>query len=314
MSFGSRADEEESRRILDAAVEAGINFIDTANIYGRGVSETIVGKWLQAGGHRDDIVLATKFSGAMARDRLNTGGCSRYHVMRACEDSLRRLRTDRIDLYQVHFMCPDAPLDELFRALDDLVTQGKVLYVGCSKWAPALIAEAVALCDRYGWVRLICEQPPYNLLDRRIEDELIWTCMRYGMGIIPWAPIGAGVLSGKYGRDGKFPEGSRFDKFGARCNPQAIEIADALKPLADEKGVTPAELCLAWVLRQPGITAPIFGPRTVGQVRSALKALDVEFSAADHERINQIAPPGSHVCNYWEGNVYARLRKAAGIT
>jgi len=314
MAFGGQADEDESCRIIDAALDAGINLIDTANVYGRGASEEITGRALKANGRRNDIVLATKFCGRMKEQDLNAQGASRYNIIEACEASLRRLQTDHIDLYQIHVMDLETPLEETFSALDALVRQGKVRYIGCSKWAPALIAEANALCKRYGWEALASEQPPYNLLDRRIEDELIWTCMRHGMAIIPWAPIGSGILSGKYSADGAIPEGSRFSKIGGRCNLDAVERADALKPLAEAKGVTLAEFCLAWVLRQPGITSPITGPRTVEQLQSSLKALDVEFTEEDYKRINAIAPPGSHVSNYWDSNVYTRLRHAVGIT
>lgn len=313
MAFGRQADEAESTRIIDTAIDAGINLIDTANIYSHGESETIVGKALKGTGKRDDIVLATKVAGPMDKDKVNRSACSRYHIMQSCEESLRRLQTDHIDLYQIHFMYPDTDLYELFATLDTLVRQGKVRYVGCSKWAPALIAEAHALCDRHGWVKLLSEQPPYNLLDRRIEDELIWTCQRYGMAMIPWAPIGAGVLSGKYSKQGPFPKEARFNDVGGRCNAAAIDRADALKPLAEEKGVPLAEYCLAWVIHQTGITSAITGPRNTEQLESSLRALDIELTDQDFERINAIAPQGSHVADYWEGNVYRRLRASAGI-
>lgn len=312
MAFGHWADEKESMRIVDAAIDAGINLIDTANIYQYGASETIVGKALKGNGKRNEIILATKFSGPMDPENVNRDQCSRYHIMRECEDSLRRLQTDHIDLYQIHFLWPDTDLYELFGTFEILARQGKVRYFGTSKWAPALIAEAQALCDKHGWPKLLSEQAPYNLLDRRIEDELIWTCRRYGMAIIPWGVIGHGVLSGKYSK-GRFPSGSRFTEIGGRCNLEAIERADALKPLAEEKGFTLAEYCLAWVMRQSGITSPIIGPRTVEHLRSSLKALDVRFTEEDYQRINEVSPVGSHVIDCWEGNVYAKLRKSAGI-
>lgn len=313
MNFGSRADEAESVRIIDRAIDAGINLIDTANIYSTGVSETIVGKALAANGKRDQIVLASKFSGIMDKNEVNRSMCSRYHIMKECEDSLRRLKTDRLDLYQIHFLWPETDLYELFGTLDTLVRQGKVRYIGCSKWAPALIAEAHALCERHGWARLLSEQPPYNVLDRRIDDELIWTCKRYGMAIIPWAPIGAGVLAGKYSKDGDFPSGARFGEFNKRLNAEAIDIANALEPLAAEKGVSLAEFSLAWVMNQTGITSPITGPRTVAQLESSLRSVDVDLTDEDFRRVSEIAPPGSYVTDYWEGNVYARLRESVGI-
>ena len=313
MAFGSQADEKESLRIIDQAIDSGINLIDTANIYSKGASEMIVGKALAQNKKRDQIVLASKFSGQMDPDAVNGSMCSRYHIMHECEESLRRLKTDHLDLYQIHFLYPETDLYELFGALDTLVRQGKVRYIGCSKWAPPLIAEAHALCERYGWAKLLSEQPPYNLLDRRIDNELIWTCQRYGMAIIPWAPIGGGVLSGKYSIDGEFPKDSRFDAFNRRLNAPAIERADALKPLANEKGVSLAEFALAWVMNQTGITSPITGPRSVEQLESSLRAIDIELTEDDYRRISEIALPGSHVTDYWEGNVYAKLRESVGI-
>lgn len=313
MAFGDRADEKESIRIIEHAIDAGINLIDTANIYNNGSSEEIVGRALAKNGKRDSIVLASKFSGPMDKDAVNRGMCSRYHIIRECEDSLRRLRTDHLDLYQIHFMYPETDLYELFGALDTLVRQGKVRYIGTSKWAPVLIAEANALCERHGWTKLISEQPPYNLFDRRIEDELVWTCKRYGIAIIPWAPIGGGVLSGKYTKAGRFPTDGRFTEFNDRLNGATIDRVEALKPLAAEKGVTLAEFALAWVMNQTGITSPITGPRSVAQLESSLNAIDVEFTDEDYRRINEIAPPGSHIADYWECNVYARLRTSAGV-
>lgn len=311
MNFGSRTAEEDAIRIIHAAIDRGINFIDTANVYGRGRSEEIVGKALADGGRRDRVVLATKVSNEMG-DGPNERGSSRYHIMEQIEGSLKRLQTDHVDLYQLHRMDLATPLEESMRAIDDLVRQGKVRYVGVSKWPPALTVEALMLCDRHGWTKIVSEQPPYSLLDRRIENEVIWTCIRHGIGIIPWAPIGAGILSGKYAKD-VIPPQSRFKEFNERLTPAAVERAEALKPLAAEKGVTLAEFALAWVLRQTGITAPIIGVRTMEQLASALNALDVAFTAEDHRRIDAIAPPGSHVSDYFDINTAAPLRRAVGI-
>jgi len=312
MNFGSRTEDDESVRIIDAAIDHGINFVDTANVYASGHSEEVVGEAL-SGSKRDKVVLATKASNRLGK-WPNEGGSSRYHITHQCEESLRRLKTDRIDLYQLHLMDLSTPLEESMRTMDDLVRQGKVLYVGVSKWAPAWTVEALMLSDRHGWTKIVCEQPPYNLLDRRIENQLIWTCRRHGVGIIPWAPIAAGVLSGKYTGDAKAEGPSRFDGFGSRLTEGALEIVGKLAPLAEEKGCTLAELSLAWVLRQPGITAPIMGPRTMDHLTSSLKALEVEITDADRDRIDEIAPPGSHVTDYWDVNVYKRLRSAAGVT
>lgn len=311
MHFGGRVGEADGARIVHAAIDGGINLIDTADCYARGVSEEIVGKALAQDGKREKVVLATKVTGPMGKDP-NDEGSSRYHIVRSCEDSLRRLRTDRIDLYQLHYMDMRTPLEESLRAMDDLVRQGKVCYVGCSKWAPALTAEAVMLCDRHGWARFVSEQPPYNLLDRRIENEMVWACLRHGIGIIPWAPIAGGVLSGKYAKGQPPPPGSRFKQFGGRLNEGAVDIADALKPLAEAKGVTLAEYCLAWVMRQPGITAPISGVATKEHLASSLRAVDVTFADDELTRIDEIAPPGTAVVDYFDANVGARLRRSVG--
>ena len=313
MNFGSKTGENDSIKIIHAAIDSGINFIDTADVYTKGVSEEITGKALKNGLLRNEIVLATKFTTPMG-EKPNRSGSSRYYLVRAVEDSLRRLATDRIDLYQVHYMDMLTQPDELVRAIDDLVRQGKVVYTGTSKFAPSLLTECLMYARQHGLNGFISEQPPYNLLDRRIENELVWACIRHGVGIIPWAPIGAGILSGKYGLEETPPEGSRFtDLGGNRLNADAVRIANELKPLAAEKGVTLAEYCLAWVLRQPGITAPIIGPRTMEQLKSSLKALDIAFTDEEYKRIDEISPPGSAVSDYYDGNVYAKLRRAVKI-
>jgi len=316
MNFGDKTDKDESIRIIHEAIDAGINFIDTANVYGAvrgsGASEQIVGQALAESNKRDQVVLATKVCGRMGHGP-NQGGGSRYHIAQQVEQSLRRLRTDRIDLYQCHIMDLATPIEETLAALDDLVRAGKVLYIGCSKWAPSLIAEAQMLADRNGWARLVSEQPPYNLLDRTIENELLWTCQRHAMAVLPWGPIASGILSGKYRSDAPPPPGSRFEHMNHRLTPEAIARTDALRPLAEEKGVTLAQFSLAWVMRQPGVTAPIIGPASLDQLRSSLKALDVTFTHEDHIRINKICPPGQAISDYYDVNVHRRLRHQVGI-
>jgi len=312
MNFGRVTDEAEAIRIVHAALDAGINFIDTADWYSAGRSEEMIGKALEVG-RRDRVVLATKFTTPMG-EGPNEGGSSRYYMMRACEASLRRLRTDRIDLYQIHWMDFSTPLDEILRALDDLARQGKIIYTGCSKHVSAYIAEAMMLCRERGWVSFISEQPPYNLLDRQIENELIWTCQRHGIGLITWAPLGGGILAGKYSKDAEPPAGSRYGKVGGnRLHERALQIADAVKALAEAKGTEPAVLATAWVMRQPGITAPIIGPRTAEHVVSSLKALDVVITDEDRRKLDEIAPPGTAVSDFYDINVYRKLRQAAGV-
>jgi len=312
MNFGRVTEQDEAIRIVHTALDGGINFIDTADWYSAGTSEEMIGQAL-ADRQRDQVVLATKFTTPMGKGP-NDGGSSRYHMIRACEASLRRLRTDCIDLYQIHWMDLSTPLDEVLRALDDLVRQGKIIYTGCSKHASAYIAEAMMLCRQAGWMSFISEQPPYSLLDRTIENEVVWTCQRFGLGIITWAPLGGGILAGKYAKDQQPPPGSRYGAVGGnRLHQQALDIAEEVKTMASEKGVEPAVLSTAWVMNQPGITAPIIGPRTVEHVNSSLKALDVQITDEDRKRLDEIAPPGSAVSNFYDVNVYQKLRVAAGI-
>jgi len=238
MNFGASTDEETSLRIVGQALEAGINFIDTADVYGRGVSEEIVGKGIERSGRRDDIVLATKAVAHMGKGP-NDHGAGRYHLIRACEASLRRLKTDRIDLYQLHIVDLSTPLDEVLETLDILVRQGKILYTGTSKWPPTLIMEALGISDRCGLPRFITEQPPYNMVDRCVEKELVWMCIRQGIGIIPWGPLAYGILTGTYRKGQPFPEGHRFSKAAAdnnRITPAALEVVEQLLPLAEAHG------------------------------------------------------------------------------
>ncbi|MFQ6049119.1 MAG: aldo/keto reductase [Phycisphaerae bacterium] len=309
MNFGVRTPDDEAVRIIHEAIDQGINFLDTANIYGQGRSEEIVGKAL-ADGRRDKVFLATKVTSRMG-EGPNNWGSNRYHIMQQCHASLRRLRTDHIDLYQLHQMDHSTSLEETLQTLDDLVRQGKVLYIGTSKFAPAYLVEALMICQHYGWAKFLTEQPPYNLLDRSIENELIWTCQRHGLGIIPWAPMATGILSGQYRRGSPPPPLSRAAAGGiseARLTDQAIERTEQIARLAAAKGVTPAEYSLAWVLRRPGITAPIIGVRTREHLTSCLSAIAIQFTADELAEIDRLCPPGSWVSDYWDVNVHRRLR------
>lgn len=302
MNFGGRTDEEEAKRIIDEAIGSGVNFIDTADVYARGVSEEFVGGALAANGHRDDIVLATKGVATMGKGP-NDRGASRYHLTRAVEASLQRLQTDRIDLYYLHITDIDTPMDEILDTLDILVRQGKILYVGTSKWPVPLIMEALWLSDKSGQPRIVAEQPPYNLTDRRIELELVWTCMRHGIGIVPFGPLAGGVLSGIYRKGQEPPEGHRFRTLGQkdghdRYTEQSIDLVEGLVPLAEAQGVTLAEFSLAWLMQRPGITAPICGPRTVEHVRSAVRACEIELTDQELDKVDEVIPPGGNVTNY----------------
>ncbi|HUS80020.1 MAG TPA: aldo/keto reductase [Armatimonadota bacterium] len=312
MNFGGRTEEDEAARIIDAGLDGGINFIDCADVYARGVSEEFTGKALKANGRRDEVVLATKGVATMGRGP-NDHGASRYHLIRAVEASLRRLQTDRIDLYYLHITDITTPVDEIFETLDIMVRQGKILYVGTSKWPVPLVMEALWLADKHGWPRVVAEQPPYNLTDRRIEMELVWTALRHGIGIVPFGPIAGGILSGIYRKGQPAPEGHHFKEMGQRdghrrYTEQTMDLVEQLVPLAEAKGVTLAEYALAWVMGRPGITAPITGPRTVEHIQSSLRACEIELTPEELARIDEIMPPSSNLTNYM--TTYERMSRA----
>ncbi len=308
MMFGGRTGLEESCAIIDRALDAGINFFDTANVYSRGRSEEVTGEALKRNGKRSRVVLATKVHGTMADDDPNAQGTSRRHIIEQCDASLRRLQTDYIDLYQLHRPRPEIAIDETLRALDDLIRSGKVRYIGTSTFAAWQVVESLWTSKELVLNRFVCEQPPYNLLDRRIERELLPMARTYGIATIPWSPIGGGLLTGKYRRGEAAPTDSRYG--GATLNElqrrrmqeRVYDVTEALQPLADAKGVPMAQLALAWVLHQPGVTSPIIGPRTMEQLEDNLKALDVTVTAEDRARIDQIVPPGTHVSPFYEAN------------
>ncbi len=309
MNFGASTDEETSVRIIHQALEGGINFIDTADVYGRGVSEEIVGKALAQGGRREEIVLATKAVAHMGKGP-NDHGASRYHLIRACEASLRRLKTDRIDLYQLHIVDLSTPLDEVLETLGVLVKQGKILYTGTSKWPPTLIVEALGISDRRGLPRFITEQPPYNMVDRCVEKELVWMCIRQGIGIIPWGPLAYGILTGTYRKGQLFPEGHRFSgakEDNARITPAALEVVEKLLPLAAAHGCSLPQLAHSWLVNRPGVAAILIGPRTEEHLAQALASMDVQLTAEDLAAIDAIVPPGTYVSDFYHGNVYAPL-------
>lgn len=313
MLFGSSTDEKDSIAIVDRALDAGLNFIDTANVYNEGVSEEIVGKALAKSSKRDKTVLATKFWGVMGPDP-NDRGNSRRHIIEQCEASLQRLGVDHIDLYQIHRPASDIPIDETLRALDDLITAGKVRYIGTSTFASWQIMESLWVAKELGLNRVVTEQPPYHLLDRRIEREVVPMAETYGIGILPWSPLAQGFLSGKYRRGDGPPEGSRFEdpQMGAAWekfrftegNPgvytdAAYDVLDVVEELAAEKEATPAQIALAWVARQPAVASVIIGPRTVEQLDDNLGAASVEITDEDCARLDVVAPPGRSTLPYW---------------
>jgi aryl-alcohol dehydrogenase-like predicted oxidoreductase len=299
MMFGAwgNPDHDDSLRIIDRALDAGINFIDTADVYSRGESEEIVGKALR--GRRDSVVLATKVHGVMGDDR-NERGNSRRWIMRECEASLRRLGTDWIDLYQVHRWDSWTDHDETLAALTDLVRAGKVRYIGSSTYPPSEIVRAQWAAERRGRERFVCEQPPYSLLVRGVEAEVLPICREYGMGVIPWSPLAGGWLSGRWRKGHEPPQSTRAERIPQRydlslpANQRKLEAADALARLAEEAGMTLIHMAIAFVLNHPAVTAAIIGPRTMEQLESQLGAVDVRLDAALLDRIDEIVPPGQN--------------------
>jgi len=299
MNFGWKTPPEEAQRIVDQALAAGLNFIDTADVYGCGASEEIVGEALRRNGQRQRVVLATKVHGVMADDDPNAGGNSHRHIIRA---SLHRLKTDYIDLYQLHRPQPDIPIDETLGALDDLVRKGYVRYLGTSTFAAWQLMEALSVARASGRNRFVCEQPPYNLLDRRAERELLPMARTYGVAIIPYSPLAGGLLTGNYRRGGPFPEGSRYAevKFKRRLDESAFEVLDGLEPLLEAKGCDMSQFALAWCVHQPGVTGPIIGPRTPAQLDDNLRALEITVTDEDRAFVDALIPPGRMASPFYE--------------
>ena len=310
MQFGAKTDPQQSCEMIDRAMDAGINFLDTANAYGRGRSEQVTGEALNRHGKRDRIVLATKVHGRMHDEKSdpNAWGNSRRMIIEQCEASLKRLKTDWIDLYQIHRPHTDCPIDESLRALDDLVRAGKVRYLGSSTFAAWQVVESLWAAKEYGLNRFVTEQPPYHLLDRRIERELIPMAQTYGLGLIPWAPLAGGFLTGKYRRGGVGPTDARFkaDRRGGDnsilSNDRAFDIAETVQKIAAAKGCTASQLAIAWCVHQPGITSPIIGPRTMEQLEDNLGSLEIEITDAERKMIDEVAPPGQVIQPYYESH------------
>lgn len=300
MNFGGPTAESESIKIIHTAMDYGVNFIDTANMYNKGESERIVGDALH-NGKRNKIVLATKVYFPQSEDP-NDSGNSRRHIMMAVEDSLRRLNTDWIDLYQIHRPMFDIPQDETLRALDDLVHQGKVRYIGSSTYPAWLIMEALSISERYRLSRFATEQPPYNILDRRIENELIPLALRYDLGILPWSPLAMGLLAGRYKDVKNLPPASRADRIRTWAKERVTELSitksNQIIELASRYNLSASQLALLWVKDQPGITSPIIGPRTLEQLLDALVIINQELDQDISTEIDKIVPPGSFCTNF----------------
>ena len=308
MMFGRKTEPEDSYAIVDRAIDAGINFLDTANAYTRGRSEEIVGEALKRNGKRDQIFLATKVHGVMSDDDPNMQGNSRRHIIEQCEASLRRLQTDRIDLYQIHRPQSDIPIDETLRALDDLVRSGKIMYIGTSTFAAWQVMEALWMSKELGLNRFVSEQTPYNLVDRRVERELLPMARTYGLAVIPWSPLGAGLLTGKYevGKpapvDSRFGDPARAAHAKRRLTEGYWGVLGPLMEMAAQNEVALSQLALAWVMAQPGVTCPIIGPRTMEQLEDNLKAIDLLISDDDRKKLDGICAPGRMNVPFYEAD------------
>jgi aryl-alcohol dehydrogenase-like predicted oxidoreductase len=315
MNFGGATDQAESEKILDAAIDHGINFIDTANIYGKGRSEETVGAALANNQKRRRIILATKVHVSMDNTDPNASNNHRRHIIEQCEASLKRLRTDVIDLYYIHRPSTEIPIDETLRALDDLVRTGKVRYLGTSDFAAWKIIESLWVSKEYGLNRFVCEQAAYHLLDRRAERELLPMTQSYGLAVMAWSPLAGGFLTGKYDRDAKRPTDARFaesdkpnDWNDRHFVSDAFTVVETVNELAHEKGCSAAQFALAWCLHQPGITGPVLGPKTLAQFEEQFGALQIAVTDEDKQRIDEVSAPGKVIVPYYLDDAFSDLR------
>ena len=293
MNFGGRSDEQESRRVLDGYIELGGNFIDTANVYNDGRSEEIIGRWMKDKGLRDEIVLSTKVHGRRS-PRVNDAGNHRWHIVREVEQSLKRLQTERIDVYHIHRPDIDTPIDQTLRALDDLVRQGKVLYLASSVFSAWQLAEAHFIAKELGTARFDVEQPQLNIIDRRIEADVLPFCQKYEVATITWAPLARGRLAGTYSRGGrKIPDGTWYKAQGKTdFPPSQWPVIEGVDKLADARGCSSSQFALAWCLQVPGVTCPIIGPRTLDQLKDNMAALNISLNKDELKAVDALNPSG----------------------
>ena len=310
-NFANPTPEAEASRILDAALDAGINLVDTSDSYAAGESEAIIGRALKKSGRRHEAVIATKVFYPTGPGP-NDAGNSRLHILRACEASLRRLQVDHIDLYQLHRPSPDIPVEETLGALTDLVHQGKVRYIGCSTHPAWKVMEALMVSELRGFERFVSEQPPYNLLDRRVENELVPLCEAHGIGLLPWSPMAMGILAGRYADAGSRPEDSRAQRRGGiyaeRVTARGIEVGNRFVDLAREHDISPAQLAVLWVKEQPGVTAPLIGPRTLEQLEHLLPVAEMSLSAELRTACDDLNPPGTAAANFHNSAPWMKTR------
>ncbi len=333
-NFGDATSEKEADKIINRALDAGINLIDTGDTYCEGESERIIGRTLKKNNKRHQVFIATKIDHGRKRigvsldeykptfsirpdmhlDSLgpNEFGHSRLNIIRVCENSLKSLQTDYIDLFQLHRFSPDIPVDETLGALTDLVRQGKIRYIGCSTHPAWAVMEAIMFSELKNYVRLATEQPPYNLLDRRIENELIPVSRKYRVGLITWGPLAMGILAGRYNSTTDFPEGSRAVMRGGfyakRITERGIKVGKEFMKLAKKAGIPAAQLALLWAKDQPGITAPLVGARTVDRLETLLPVLEMTLSDEIREACDMLVPPGSFVADFHNSSLWNHAR------
>jgi len=310
-NFANPTPEDEVARIVDAALDAGINLFDSSDMYAGGECESIIGRALKKNGRRNDVVLATKVHYPTGPGP-NDSGNSRLHILSACEASLKRMQVDHIDLYQLHRPSPDIPVEETLGALTDLVRHGKVRYIGCSTHPAWKVMEALMVSELKGLERFVSEQPPYNLLDRRIENELVPLCNDYGLGIIPWSPMAMGILAGRYADAEDTPDDSRASLRGGiyaeRVTARGIEVGNRFVELAKENDISPAQLAILWVKDQPGITAPLIGPKTVEQLAHLLPVAEMTLSDELRAACDALNPPGTAAANFHNSAPWMKTR------
>jgi 1-deoxyxylulose-5-phosphate synthase len=311
MNFGDKTNEADSIRMIDKALDAGINFVDTANVYNGGESERIVGKALKKNSKREKVVLATKVYNAMG-EGINERDLTRYHIMKACEDSLKRLQTDHIDLYQLHRPSEFVPHEETLRALDDLVAAGKIRNIGSSTFPAWIIMEGLGISEKHGWVRYVSEQPPYNLLDRRSENEIIPLAIKYNLAVMPWSPLAMGILAGKYLPGEVAPAGSRLaegrNMMDVRVTEKGREVGARIVEMAKERNMTASQLALLWCKDQPGITSPIIGPRTMAHLDDQLPVLNMRLKDEDRPLFDELVHPGTTVADFHNSAWWMKAR------
>ena len=310
MNFGHPTGKKAALQMIDAAIDGGINLLDCADVYAEGKSEVILGEALKKNGKRRQVFITSKVywpTGSGPNDRGN----ARHRIIGSCENSLRRLQTDWIDIYFLHRTDFTVPQEESLAALDILLRQGKIRYTACSTHPAWRVVEAHWIADKHHWPKFTCEQPPYNLLDRRAENEIFPMCRAYDMGVLSWSPLAQGVLAGRYSDAARLPKGSRGTQktvYAERITADGINVAARLADRAESRGWTPACMAVAWVLHQPAVTAAIIGPRTMAHLQDLLPAVELKLSDDDLQFCDTLVPPGRHVSDHfntagWQGGM-----------